>query len=54
MRRTRRPLAPLAEARTTVASLSVDLAEKVVGRNLDREAQMGLVEDYLEDLESSR
>ena len=43
----------LAEARSTVANLSVDLAEKVVGRSLDREAQMGLVEDYLEELESS-
>ena len=43
----------LEEARSTVANLSVDLAEKVVGRSLDREAQMGLVEDYLEELESS-
>lgn len=43
----------LAEARTTVANLSVDLAEKVVGQSLDREAQLGLVDAYLEELESS-
>ena len=39
-------------ARTQVANLSIDLAEKVVGRSLDREAQLGLVDDYLAELES--
>lgn len=41
----------LSEARSEVANLSIDLAEKVVGQNLDRTAQMGLVERYLADLE---
>lgn len=41
----------LSEARSEVANLSIDLAEKVVGQNLDRAAQMGLVERYLADLE---
>jgi F0F1-type ATP synthase membrane subunit b/b' len=34
-----------------VANLSIDLAERVVGENLDRTAQLGLVERYLADLE---
>lgn len=42
----------LADARRDVANLSIDLAEKVVGQNLDREAQLGLVERYIADLES--
>ena len=41
----------LQEARQEVADLSIDLAEKVVGGNLDREAQHGLIERYLADLE---
>jgi F-type H+-transporting ATPase subunit b len=41
----------LAEARQEVANLSIDLAEKVVGENLDRKAQMGLVERYIAELE---
>ena len=39
-------------ARSEVANLSVDLAEKVVGQSLDRETQLGLVDAYLRDLES--
>lgn len=42
----------LAEARRQVADLSLDLAEKVVGRSLDRQAQQGLVDDFLAELES--
>ena len=42
----------LAEARSTVANLSIDLAEKVVGRSLDRETQLALVDDYLAELET--
>lgn len=42
----------LTEARREVANLSIDLAEKVVGRNLDREAQLGLVDQYIAELES--
>lgn len=41
----------LQEARREVADLSIDLAEKVVGENLDRAAQHGLIERYLADLE---
>lgn len=41
----------LAEARQEVANLSIDLAEKVVGNSLDRDAQKGLVDRYLADLE---
>ena len=41
----------LASAREEVANLSIDLAERVVGENLDRTAQLGLVERYLADLE---
>jgi len=41
----------LQEARQEVADRSIDLAEKVVGESLDREAQHGLIERYLADLE---
>jgi F-type H+-transporting ATPase subunit b len=41
----------LQEARQEVADISIDLAEKVVGENLDRAAQQGLIERYLADLE---
>lgn len=41
----------LQEARREVTGLSIDLAEKVVGESLDREAQHGLIERYLADLE---
>ncbi len=41
----------LADARRDVADLSLDLAEKVVGESLDREAQAGLVERYIAELE---
>ncbi len=41
----------LAEARSEVANLSIDLAERVVGQNLDRQAQLGLVERYIAELE---
>jgi F-type H+-transporting ATPase subunit b len=44
----------LAEARQEVANLSIDLAEKVVGQNLDRQAQLGLVERYIAELESKQ
>ncbi len=41
----------LEEARQEVANLSVDLAERLVGQSLDRKAQLGLVSQYLDDLE---
>ncbi len=44
----------LEAARLQVAHLSIDLAEKVVGRSLDRQAQLGLVDSYLAELESGK
>ena len=41
----------LADARRDVANLSIDLAERVVGDHLDRQAQMALVERYIAELE---
>ena len=41
----------LESARAEVANLSVDLAEKVVGQSLDRDTQLGLVNNYLAELE---
>ncbi len=41
----------LQEARADMATLSLDLAEKVVGASLDRNAQRGLVDAYLADLD---
>jgi F0F1-type ATP synthase membrane subunit b/b' len=41
----------MGEARREVANLSIDLAERVVGKNLDREAQLGLVDQYIAELE---
>lgn len=39
------------DAQREVANLTVDLAEKVVGSNLDRQTQLGLVERYIAELE---
>jgi F0F1-type ATP synthase membrane subunit b/b' len=33
-----------------VAQLSIDLAEKVVGRSLDRTAQTQLIDDYIAEV----
>jgi F-type H+-transporting ATPase subunit b len=41
----------LSDARQEVANLSIDLAERVVGESLDREAQQGLVDRYIAELE---
>lgn len=41
----------MADAQREVANLTVDLAEKVVGTNLDRQTQLGLVERYISELE---
>lgn len=40
------------ELRGQVAGLAVDLAEKVVGRSLDRSAQEQLVDDYISEVSS--
>lgn len=42
----------VSDARSEVANLSIDLAEKVVGQSLDRATQMGLVNQYIEELEN--
>jgi len=41
----------LSDARREVANLSIDLAERVVGKNLDRETQLGLVDQYIAELD---
>jgi F-type H+-transporting ATPase subunit b len=41
----------LTEVRQEVADLSIDLAERVVQGSLDREAQRGLINRYLDELE---
>ena len=41
----------LEAVKAEVGNISVDLAEKVVGQSLDRDAHMGLVNAYLADLE---
>lgn len=43
----------LTQARQEVANLSIDLAERVVGNSLDRNAQHRLVDDYLATLEGA-
>ncbi len=42
----------LSDVRADVANLSIDLAERVVGGSLDREAQRSLVDRYIAELES--
>ncbi len=42
----------LAEARTQVGDISVDLAGKIVGESLDADAHQALIDRYLADLES--
>lgn len=37
----------MAELRSRVGQLSIDLAEKIVERSLDRDTQMALVESYI-------
>ena len=41
----------LTELRQEVGDLSIDLAERVVQGSLDREAQRGLIDRYLDELE---
>lgn len=41
----------LAEAQSEVKNISIDIAEKVVGANLDRGAQEGLIDNFLADLD---
>ena len=43
----------LQAVKADVAGISVDLAEKVVGRSLDRDTHMGLVDAFLAELEGA-
>ena len=43
----------LAELRTDVASMSIELAERSVGRNLDRTTQMQLVDSFIDEVSRS-
>jgi F-type H+-transporting ATPase subunit b len=44
----------LADLQNSVKNLVIELAEKVVERNLDRETNMALIESYIAQLESQR
>ena len=43
-----------ADLRTQVATLAIELAEKVVERNLDRDTNMALIESYINQVGASR
>jgi F-type H+-transporting ATPase subunit b len=43
----------LAELRTEVAELSISLAERIVGRNLDRTTQLQLVDSFIDEVGSN-
>ena len=43
----------LAELRTDVAQLSIDLAERIVERNLDRDTQLQLVDSFINQVGSN-
>ena len=43
----------LADLRTRVADLSIELAEKIVERNLDRDTQIALIENYINEVGST-
>jgi len=42
----------LSELSGQVKGIAIELAEKVVGANLDREANLRLIEDYINSVES--
>ena len=44
----------MAELRSEVSSLAIELAEKVVGRNLDAESNKALVDSFISEVGSSR
>ena len=46
-------LRALAELRTQVADLSIDLAERIVERNLDRDTQLQLVDSFINQVGSN-
>jgi len=44
----------MAELRTQITTLTIDLAERVVKRNLDRESNAALVDDYISSIGTAR
>ena len=40
----------MSDLRTQVTDLSIDLAEKVVEQSLDRQAQVALIDRYIDDV----
>jgi F-type H+-transporting ATPase subunit b len=44
----------LADIQTQVRGMAIDLAEKVVEKNLDRDTQMALIESYINQVGSNR
>lgn len=40
----------MADLRTRVTDLSVELAERIVGHNLDRDTQVALVDSYIDSV----
>jgi F-type H+-transporting ATPase subunit b len=43
----------MSELQERLADLSIEIAEKVVERNLDRETQMALIESYINQVAST-
>ena len=44
----------LADLRAQVATIALDVAEKVVERNLDRDTNLALIENYINQVGSQR
>jgi F-type H+-transporting ATPase subunit b len=44
----------MADLRTRVSDLSIELAEKIVERNLDRDTQLQLIENYINEVGTNR
>ena len=44
----------IADLQNRVAELSIELAEKIVERNLDRDTQLQLIENYINEVGSSK
>jgi len=43
----------MADLRNRVSELAIELAEKVVERNLDRDTQLALIENYINSVGSN-
>jgi F0F1-type ATP synthase membrane subunit b/b' len=44
----------MADLHAKVAELAIELAEKVVERNLDRDTNLALIESYINEVSSQR